>query len=665
MGLEIRLGNQSERGNKMKKKLEIIVASILCVMFLSCDVMDIFNNDDQDTDSIVDPLPLVEKDYNFVIDTSKMSEDVVLYDSEKILGIVEKGVLKYKTKIETDDGEEHIIKIFKLSDITDFDNPDFEKCFRSWTTVLSNTNAPRLLRLAEEDTNIELFSVEIRNPASSVYSINILDGLNGEVILSLAPGDIYHISQGAGSLDWLIEYWTSNSSDAEDKVISATNVSTDAFGNEIFDVVLSEHYRKATIILPLRPLDVIPDAVGYLRVVNMMSSSIMVWTQNNPIEHIAQNDGIIDYISNINPNGASATFHIHSGNHPIQIKRRTGEDILSENINIMPGVETLLTVYGEYDYTVEETQVKVTLGEVTSTKVDINWDGISGFENYTLDISTDEFFEDILYSKIKIYSDNYQLDMSDFELGIEYYVRVRANIANAGGFTRWSETVSFIYEVKQEETIIEELSVDPIIELLFSNEVKDSRDNAEVTGVNCEFTSDRYGVANSALLLNQELAHVAFGNEQILKKQNFSISLWIKTTDKLGGILFSNNSIYDYDQSIYLCSEFGSFDFHFYCRSELTFNGSVLLNDEIDTNDGEWHHIVIVKDNNIGKLYVDNNLVYERSDLYDAIHYYENDDFRLGGCGDADPTYFNGVIDDFKYFTEPLNPSDVNVLFSN
>lgn len=165
------------------------------------------------------------------------------------------------------------------------------------------------------------------------------------------------------------------------------------------------------------------------------------------------------------------------------------------------------------------------------------------------------------------------------------------------------------------------------------------------TGVG--YTTDRKGVANAALQLNGSY-YVDFS--QVTQQINSSLSIWIKRTT-----LFP-------DATIIAPNGWGErIDQNNYVFRGLVQNGWILpeVYSAAFINSG-WYHVVVTFDGTMMKLYVNGKLQGTNSPY---PHPYPNDKIHytlgatLGG-------YWQGAIDDLRFYKRTLTDSDVTALYN-
>jgi hypothetical protein len=78
---------------------------------------------------------------------------------------------------------------------------------------------------------------------------------------------------------------------------------------------------------------------------------------------------------------------------------------------------------------------------------------------------------------------------------------------------------------------------------------------------------------------------------------------------------------------------------------------------------GRWHHAVVSFDTSSNiDVYLDGTLIY--SQPYVLTGSFDGSDFRMGRHNPFDPQWFQGAIDDVKFFDNALTAADVQTLFN-
>jgi len=196
-----------------------------------------------------------------------------------------------------------------------------------------------------------------------------------------------------------------------------------------------------------------------------------------------------------------------------------------------------------------------------------------------------------------------------------------------------------------------------------ANDISGSADNGTVQGA-APLTTDRYGNANSAYSFNGSSQYISTAKATASPgPQNFSISVWFKTTTG-GGMLVGFGASQTgqstmYDRHIYM-SNSGQLFYGIYPNAVQTINTTATY------IDGNWHHVVATTSTTSGSnLYVDGALQATDPTMTTSQVYGVNGYWRVGyddlGGWSSEPTnyYFTGSLDDIAVYTSALTASQV------
>lgn len=168
------------------------------------------------------------------------------------------------------------------------------------------------------------------------------------------------------------------------------------------------------------------------------------------------------------------------------------------------------------------------------------------------------------------------------------------------------------------------------------------------------YTYDRKGIANAALKFDKNY-YVSIANMPV--QQKMSLSVWVKrATPYYNGAspIIRHNST-----GIALMQKENGFwaRVHDYLNSSST--TSIISNDFIDQ---AWHHIVITYAGEEMKMYVDNQLQGNTSNTFAVVEGLTK--YLLGYSHGNAGNYWEGVIDDLRFYGRTLSASDVQKLFN-
>ncbi len=141
----------------------------------------------------------------------------------------------------------------------------------------------------------------------------------------------------------------------------------------------------------------------------------------------------------------------------------------------------------------------------------------------------------------------------------------------------------------------------------------------------------------------------------------FTLSAWIKTTGTNGWVLSQRDKKDDGYKGGYY---FGIRDGCPYFQLHSWFYGeTVEIQSEELANDGQWHHIVAVRDSTrkLIRLYSDGELVAEGADFVYGMN--GNTSTYMGANRRDDKDFFCGWIDDVAILDQPLNDEEVALIY--
>ncbi len=200
-----------------------------------------------------------------------------------------------------------------------------------------------------------------------------------------------------------------------------------------------------------------------------------------------------------------------------------------------------------------------------------------------------------------------------------------------------------------------------------ANDVSGNSNNGTLQGAPA-LTTDRYNTANSAYSFNGSSQYISTASSFASPgPQNFSISVWFKTTTAGGKLVgygsSQTGSSGSYDRQIYM-SNTGQIYFGLYPNVVKT------LNTTASYNDGNWHNVIAtVSTTNGSNLYVDGALQASDATMTTSQTFSVNGYWRVGYDNLAGwtntPTdyYFTGALDDIAIYNSALTASQVYSLY--
>ncbi|MEC3878975.1 LamG-like jellyroll fold domain-containing protein [Parapedobacter sp. 10938] len=177
---------------------------------------------------------------------------------------------------------------------------------------------------------------------------------------------------------------------------------------------------------------------------------------------------------------------------------------------------------------------------------------------------------------------------------------------------------------------------------------------------------DRRGAATAAQFDGSSLLLVADHPAFNFGTGDFTVSLWVNTSntrrmtvwnesganggrDNQAWLRLGDNTT---DRKMRFCVEDGT--------------GGTILNIRDGVSDGEWHHVVCVREGRVSRVYIDGALVREGT-ASAAKDVSSSQPFKIGaqetGGGGSYTNYFNGLLDDFLIYGRAFSAQEVSELF--
>ena len=183
-------------------------------------------------------------------------------------------------------------------------------------------------------------------------------------------------------------------------------------------------------------------------------------------------------------------------------------------------------------------------------------------------------------------------------------------------------------------------------------------------------TEDRFGVPNRAYNFNGS-SYINLGPlSQLSDQEYYSQSVWIKSESNRSSSLINpviTKRVSANSGWLTLGIGENNIDSGGDTRGQAAliddrYNYKLEINSDSQINDGEWQHLVSVRDGSSFKLFVNGQLVSESSLQENASSSFSGTDFYLG----YHPVwnhYFIGAIDDVRIYDRPLSSSEINQLY--
>jgi hypothetical protein len=184
---------------------------------------------------------------------------------------------------------------------------------------------------------------------------------------------------------------------------------------------------------------------------------------------------------------------------------------------------------------------------------------------------------------------------------------------------------------------------------------------------NVDPADDRFGNPNHAYHFSGTNSAVII-NDSLFKLNSYTYSVWCKPASLPpsggfysifamgGGTLDQSLLIGNYSSAGYIGFGTGSWDTFAVAHS--CYVGTL-------PNIGQWYHIVVTRDNDSLKLYIDNNLICAQSTGTSAGYQGAPDDASIGSRIDTASQNFIGDIDDLKIFNRVLSATEIASLDSH
>ncbi len=184
---------------------------------------------------------------------------------------------------------------------------------------------------------------------------------------------------------------------------------------------------------------------------------------------------------------------------------------------------------------------------------------------------------------------------------------------------------------------------------------------------------------DSIKLAGNKDSYISLEKEILNERDDFSVSMWIKTTDKNTGILSAANTGQDNELLFFIGSN---------NNLQVFMKGKKEEYSGLGVNNGRWHHLTITRDSNDLKLYFDGNLKNPISNVDFSSSALNVQSFILGQeqdkrnvgqssnqklirtIGNTEFTIdsgqaFNGQIDELKFFNYALSGNEVSSIYKD
>jgi hypothetical protein len=214
--------------------------------------------------------------------------------------------------------------------------------------------------------------------------------------------------------------------------------------------------------------------------------------------------------------------------------------------------------------------------------------------------------------------------------------------------------------------------IQPIAKFTFDDKNEtDLVNNQKIKKKGTNFCEDRFGNANHAIyLFGNEYSYLNLGNYKALKPSEGSISLWVKIQVPVAtGNGFPANPILltkrtnenDFFEAygIYLDIE----NKMIVASSAKDSMEQVRLFSKNKISLSEWHHLVLIYNNNFMTLYFDGNLQARMVKPFPTT-FLETDSVLVGvSANKKNSRYMEGAVDDIQFFNQALSEQQVVALY--
>ena len=267
---------------------------------------------------------------------------------------------------------------------------------------------------------------------------------------------------------------------------------------------------------------------------------------------------------------------------------------------------------------------------------------------------------------------NTPVTLTNLQPNTKYYYRSYAKLPS-GEIVYSQATESFT-------TQVDTLAQDLIASVSFTdgslNDVS-GNDNHAIRVNNPTFTTDRKGKTNSAISLNGSGEYFYMTDNNTLRPDALTVSIWIKPTainNATDRMQIYNKSRWDdsahemYSSLIKKNETAAGFTFmtdikqNSQCRpgeqwQSFQFSSNPELNN--------WHHLVFTYSGRSVRMYFDNRLVDQRNDLpANEIDKCIGGELKFGAQIKNLPNYFRGAMDDIRMYKRALTAAEVETLYN-
>jgi len=179
--------------------------------------------------------------------------------------------------------------------------------------------------------------------------------------------------------------------------------------------------------------------------------------------------------------------------------------------------------------------------------------------------------------------------------------------------------------------------------------------NGTVSGAT--LSTGRNNESNTAYSFDGVDDYIEIGSGMLSGDGEFSILIWINTSSPSGRILTQRDrSGYNGEYMVDLLSD-GKIKFSTYrdgYKWRVTSSSAL--------NDGNWHHLAFVQQDNGGKMYLNGSL--DQTDNSNGkVYLLSTNKTYLGKDGRNNSSFYTGKVDDLKIYNRALSASEIQTLF--
>jgi hypothetical protein len=187
-------------------------------------------------------------------------------------------------------------------------------------------------------------------------------------------------------------------------------------------------------------------------------------------------------------------------------------------------------------------------------------------------------------------------------------------------------------------------------------------------GVNSSavLSTDRFGNLNGAYSFNGINAKITIPHSSELNAFPLSVFAWCKTGDPSSNGIVAKYPAGNNNNGWSIHGSFSGYYYNYLGGAFVNFDGNLNLQQQICNN--MWHFVGMVCDNQKARLYVDGQLVIERSYSGSGAQSActNSDNLFIGKIGNLDSpgAFFNGQIDDVVLYNRVLSEQEITTMYN-